>query len=55
MVYWAGLFTGDDKDELVAGVNTMLKIALQLVGQTMGKKGNLLKDAKSDVRRQKAS
>ena len=43
-IYQAGLFFDGDKDELVAGANTMSK----LVGETMTKKGNLPKDAKSD-------
>jgi len=30
MSYWAGLYLNDDKEALVAGVNTMLKIAMQL-------------------------
>lgn len=38
MSYWAGLFCEADKEELVAGVDKMLKIALQLVKETQGSK-----------------
>lgn len=48
MGYWAGLFLDDDKAELIAGANTMLKITLKLVGKKMGtKKRDLLKDTKN--------
>jgi hypothetical protein len=33
MEYWAGLFLEEDKEQLIAGANTMLKIAMQLVSQ----------------------
>jgi hypothetical protein len=33
MEYWVGLFLYDDKEQLIAGANTMLKIALQMVGK----------------------
>jgi hypothetical protein len=32
--YWAGMFDDSDEEELVAGAETMLKIALQLVGKS---------------------
>jgi len=32
--YWAGIFDDSNKKELVAGAETMLKIALQLVGKS---------------------
>ena len=34
--YWAGLYEDLDKEELSAGAETMLKIALQLVGKAKG-------------------
>jgi hypothetical protein len=33
MSYWAGLYTGDDKDALIAGVNCMIEIAMKLLGK----------------------
>lgn len=49
MGYWAGLLCDDDKDELVAGVNSMLKIALRLVGKKTGvRKRGLLEGAEDD-------
>jgi len=33
MGYWAGLYMGVDKEELVEGINTMLKIAAKLVSK----------------------
>jgi hypothetical protein len=33
MEYWAGLFLEEDKEQLIAGANTMLKIAMQLVSK----------------------
>jgi len=33
MEYWAGLFLDEDKDQLIAGANTMLEIAMQLVSK----------------------
>jgi len=33
MEYWAGLFLDEDKEQLIAGANTMLKIAMQLVSK----------------------
>jgi hypothetical protein len=48
MEYWVDLFLDDDKDQLVAGANTMLKIALQLVGkEAKVQRNHSLEDAKS--------
>jgi len=48
MEYWAGLFLDDDKDQLVTGANTMLKIVLQLMGEeAKAQRNHLLKYAKS--------
>jgi hypothetical protein len=33
MSYWAGLYTGDDKDALIVGVNSMIEIAMKLLGK----------------------
>jgi hypothetical protein len=33
MSYWAWLYTGDDKDALIAGVNSMIEIAMKLLGK----------------------
>jgi hypothetical protein len=42
MSYWAGLFPKTDKEALVAGANTMLQIALKLLGKKMVRKDQLL-------------
>jgi hypothetical protein len=42
MSYWAGLFPQTDKEALVAGANTMLQIALKLLGKKMVRKDQLL-------------
>lgn len=45
MGYWAGLFVDVDKEALVEGANTMLKIAMHLLEKMKGNKnGNLLED-----------
>lgn len=45
MGYWAGLYMGVDKEELVEGINTMLKIAAKLVSKKKKTKGtNRLED-----------
>jgi hypothetical protein len=47
MEYWAGLFLDDDKDQLVVGANTMLKIALPLVDKEVkAQRHHSLKDTK---------
>jgi hypothetical protein len=33
MSYWASLFLEDDKEALMAGANTMLEIAVKLLGK----------------------
>lgn len=49
MSYWAGLFVENKKEALVAGVNTMLEIAVKLLGKKTAQKGQfLLKDDKED-------
>jgi len=42
MSYWAGLFLEDDKEALIAGANTMLKIAMKLLNKKALKKDQLL-------------
>jgi hypothetical protein len=38
MSYWAGLFLEDDKEALIAGVNTMMEIAVKLLDKKKSKK-----------------
>jgi len=33
MEYWVGSFLDEDKEQLIAGANTMLKVAIQLVSK----------------------
>ena len=48
MEYWAGLFLEEDKEQLIAGANTMLKIAMQLVSREVRDQKHLaLEDNKS--------
>ena len=55
MSYWASLFLENDKEALVAGVNTMLQIAVKLLGKKTAKDGqHLLKDDNGTARRTKA-
>ena len=42
MIYWAGLFPGEDKEMLIAGANTMLGIALKLLNQKSVKRKQYL-------------
>jgi len=49
MCYWSGLFLEADKDDLVAGANSMLAIALKLLNKKMLKQNPLLlKDDKEE-------
>jgi spore maturation protein SpmA len=49
MSYWAGLLMVANKDALVAGVNTMLAIAVKLMTKKKAKQGQLLlKDGQND-------
>jgi len=45
--YWAGLFLEEDKEQLIAGVNTMLKIAMQLVSKEVRTQKRLSLENKS--------
>jgi hypothetical protein len=50
MGYWAGLFMDVDKEALVEGANTMLKIAKQLLAKMKGNRtDNLLEDDEGDI------
>lgn len=44
MSYWAGLFLENDKEVLMAGVNTMLAIAVKLMKRKRDHQGELPKD-----------
>jgi hypothetical protein len=49
MSYWAGLLMVANRDALVAGVNTMLAIAVKLMTKKKAKQGQLLlKDGQND-------
>jgi len=48
MEYWAGLFLDKDKEQLIVGANTMLKIVMQLVSkEAQAQKHRSLEDNKS--------
>lgn len=42
MIYWLGLFAELDKDQLIEGVNTMLRVAKELIAAQTTRQVNCL-------------